>query len=300
MRSFLTQCRWGPFIAIEGDGISRYVAAYGEWSPAEVDLITTLTPEDGTVIEVGSNIGSHTALIARHLAHGIVLAFEPQRPIYYILAGNLALANCLNVIAKNMAVGDSCGEIEIETSDYSTPWNYGSFSLRNGFSDEAPFPGTTQKTKVAITTLDADPDAAALTRMDLLKIDAEGCELDVLKGGQGLIKRHQPFIFVEAARPQLTRDIAKWLGRRDYVGYWFIVTRARPESFRTPAPEVAPPPLHMDINIIYAPRAKADLLSVLPLVGDDDWPPRLTPVLQRYPHPPGAPFEYGFPSPRPE
>jgi hypothetical protein len=39
---------------------SDYVAAYGAWSPTEMEFFADLLPEHADVIEVGANIGMHT------------------------------------------------------------------------------------------------------------------------------------------------------------------------------------------------------------------------------------------------
>ena len=57
--------------------IGRSIKEYGEWSQAEIDLCTQiLTPTD-FVIEVGSNIGSHTLALSKKVDKGAVFAFEP-------------------------------------------------------------------------------------------------------------------------------------------------------------------------------------------------------------------------------
>jgi len=57
--------------------IGRSIKEYGEWSQAEIDICKQiLTPTD-FVIEVGSNIGSHTLALAKTVDKGAVFAFEP-------------------------------------------------------------------------------------------------------------------------------------------------------------------------------------------------------------------------------
>ena len=52
---------------------------------------------------------------------------------------------------------------------------------------------------VAVDTIDVQ--AQALDRLDYIKIDVEGGEIDCLRGAQATVARHRPFISVEYGRP---------------------------------------------------------------------------------------------------
>jgi len=166
MKTFLKQCRWGPFLLIEGDYISSYVDRLGHWSAIEVDLYRLLLPpETGVCIEVGANIGMHTVPLAQLCSRGEVICYEPQRPIYHVMCANVALNNCLNVCTRRAAVGAGAGRIEIQSSDYETPWNYGSFSISRGFDEEVTFGGVVTSEMVDIVALDQDPALDHLTAL---------------------------------------------------------------------------------------------------------------------------------------
>ena len=51
--------------------------------------------------------------------------------------------------------------------------------------------------RVSVSTLDAQIIAHSIDRVDLLKVDVEGFELDVLQGGTALIEAFSPLIFLE-------------------------------------------------------------------------------------------------------
>lgn len=231
MRTYLKRCRWGELLLIHGDMISEYINLYGEWCEGEVELFRRLLPGDGVAIEVGSNIGAHTVPISRFCAKGRVFCYEPQRVIFQILCANLALNNVTNVVAQPSAVGDNNAWIEIEGGDYDRPWNYGAFSLVSGFSSEASFPDTTRKEPVRLLRLDDDPHLQKISRLDLLKIDAEGFESDVLNGASGLIENFQPAIFAEANTPQNFERVQSELRRRSYRCYWVCSQRSRRNNF---------------------------------------------------------------------
>ena len=70
--------------------------------------------------------------------------------------------------------GDVAQRIEIETGDYKARWNYGAFSLDQGFSREGVFPGVVRREEIDVIPLDDDAGLRRLDRLDLIKIDAEG------------------------------------------------------------------------------------------------------------------------------
>jgi len=277
MKTFLKQCRWGPFLLIEGDMISGYVNELGHWSAVEVDLFRTLLPhETGVCIEVGANIGMHTVPLAQLCSRGEVICYEPQRPIYHVMCANVALNNCLNVCTRRAAVGERAGRIEIQTSDYETPWNYGSFSISQGFDQEGQFSGEVRSEMVDIVALDDDPALDHLTALHLLKIDAEGHEVDVVRGAEKLIARYRPNIFVEPGSEENTDLLRDILAAHGYVGYWFVGRRFGPDDGFQPEPGSN----HYDVNLVFRP-GEAPPLHLPPLVSAADLPKGI-PVIVTY------------------
>ena len=266
MKTFLKQCRWGQFLLIEGDMISGYVNQLGHWSAIEVDLFRLLLPhETGVCIEVGANIGMHTVPLAQLCSRGEVICYEPQRPIYHVMCANVALNNCLNVCTRRAAVGAGTGRIEIQSSDYDTPWNYGSFSISKGFDQEGTYGGAVKSEMVDLVSLDQDPALGHLTEVNLLKIDAEGHEVDVIRGAEQLIRRHRPDIFVEPGSPENTDMLRDLMAGHGYSGFWFVGRRFGPGDDFHPEPGSN----HYDVNLVFRP-SEAVPLNLPKLVGSED------------------------------
>ena len=154
---------------------------------------------DGVVaLDCGANIGVHTVEWARAMSGwGRVIAIEAQERIYYALAGNVALNNCFNARAIHAAVAAECGTMRIPTPDYLSPGSFGSLELRQSetteFIGQPVGYGTEQLTEIRTITV----DSLDLDRLDLIKIDVEGMELDVLRGAHATIARHKPIVVVE-------------------------------------------------------------------------------------------------------
>ena len=127
---------------------------------------------------------------------GSVLAIEAQERIYYALAGNIAINNCFNALAVHGAVSSEGGVLNIPNPDYLVPSSFGSLELRQGSRNE--FIGQridyTENTAV-IRKLALDE--FNLPRVDLIKIDIEGMELEALEGAKDTIQRSHPMLLIE-------------------------------------------------------------------------------------------------------
>lgn len=157
---------------------------------------------DGVVVvDCGANIGVNTIEWARGMTGwGSIIAIEAQERLFYALAGNIALNNCFNARAIFAAVDQAEGSMRIPTPDYLSPGTFGSLELRQADSNE--FIGQTisyeadRLTEIRTMTI----DGLALPRLDLLKIDIEGMELQALEGARETIARCRPIIVVEALK----------------------------------------------------------------------------------------------------
>lgn len=229
MRTQIHTLKWGDFNLIEGDFISAYARTYGEWSEVEVQFFRQILSPNSNVIEVGANIGMHAVPIAKTVHQGKLFCFEPQRIIFQLLCSNLALNQLTNVYAYQQGVSDEASRIEIASSDYETAWNYGSFSLDKGFNTEGYFQGEIQQESVQVIRLDEHPEVHKLTELRLLKIDAEGFDLNVLKGASQTIEAHKPVIFIEAHRHQ-SQMLIRYLNGIGYQCFWFVSDRYQPNN----------------------------------------------------------------------
>lgn len=154
---------------------------------------------DGVVaLDCGANIGTHTIAWAKHMnGWGKVIAFEAQERVFYSLAGNIAINNCFNARAIWSALGAEQGSILVPQPDYCKPSSFGSLEIQQRDTNE--FIG--QKIDFSETNMQSVPmitiDSLNLDRVDFIKIDVEGMEVDVLKGGMATIDRDNPILLIE-------------------------------------------------------------------------------------------------------
>ena len=183
--------------------VGKSLKLYGEFSQGEADLFEMIVKPGACVVEVGANIGSHTIHLAQLAGKdGAVWAFEPQRLVFQILAGNMAINNLTNVHCEQKCVADAPGQVKVPILDTEKINNWGGMSLENTSAGEP----------VELITL----DSLKLSRCDFLKIDVEGMELQVLKGGEATINAFRPVIYAEADREDKKSELVDWLLSHKY------------------------------------------------------------------------------------
>jgi FkbM family methyltransferase len=168
------------------------------------------------VVDCGANVGAFTLSLARHvLGWGELLAIEAQERIFYALAGNIVINNLFNARAIWTAVGETSGAIEIPCVDYLKPGSFGSLELIASRTSEDigqnldRSPGRGQF--VSLSTI----DELDMPRIDLIKIDVEGMELQVLKGGVNSLRRSRPMLLLEHGKTSLI-DLTQFLTQENY------------------------------------------------------------------------------------
>ncbi|HEV8680999.1 MAG TPA: FkbM family methyltransferase [Stellaceae bacterium] len=168
---------------------------------------------DPVVIDVGANFGTYSLGLAAVVGrNGKVHAFEAQRIIFNMLAGSVALNSLTNVYCYNMAVGDREGAIEIPQFDYTKTLNFGSIEFGPEQVEGLSQPRGHDPDRVEFVPL-TTIDRFSFARVDLIKIDAEGMEIQVLEGAKETIQRCQPLLhaeFIKSDRVALRQKIADW------------------------------------------------------------------------------------------
>jgi FkbM family methyltransferase len=167
-------------------------------------------------IDCGACIGIHTIEWCS-LMHewGFVIAIEAQERLYYALCGNIALNNCFNVKAINAAVGAQNGPISIPKVNWYEPARYGSVELKRLASTEDVGQPISYEPSQLIQVQGIRLDSLALRRVDFIKLDVEGMEVDALEGASALLDRDKPFLVIEIIKTD-TAKLQSFLAARGY------------------------------------------------------------------------------------
>lgn len=174
------------------DGISndiRSTGSYGNLKNKSLELCKGVS--EPLILDIGANLGSYCIPLALELrdAGGEVIAFEPQRIVYYQLCCNIFLNRLDNIHAHYSAVGECSGSIEMPEINYEINSNIGAFSLIKEYRDVHGI-SSSIKEKSVTTPMIALDDFNVNRPPCLIKLDVEGYELSVLKGGAEFLKRN--------------------------------------------------------------------------------------------------------------
>jgi len=207
-----------------GIGVGFQILEKSSYDAGEVNLLLMLLDlrrkyyGDGVIaLDCGANIGVHCVEWAKHMTGwGVVLAIEAQERIYYALAGNIAINNCFNARAIQAAVTNQPGMMKIPSPNYLAPASFGSLELKKRDTTEfigQPIDYSENKmTEVRAITL----DSFNFGRLDLIKIDVEGMEMEALAGGAKYIDRHHPILLVEMVKTDKDK-LRAWLEIGGYI-----------------------------------------------------------------------------------
>lgn len=182
---------WGPTITVNPrETIGQALWTVGVYDLAVSELLARLTPQGGTAVDAGANIGYMTSLLAvRAGPTGRVLSFEPHP----------SLAEQLRQNAGEFARNNSVAPIEIHQVALSDTVGTANLVCPDGFSSNEGLgflSATSEGTSVPTVRLD---DVVGDRVVSVMKLDVEGHEPAVLRGATRLLaeRRLRHIVFEE-------------------------------------------------------------------------------------------------------
>lgn len=178
--------------------VSNQVRLYGSYDVQELDILLKLTPEGGTFVDIGANVGAVTVPLAAHVGRaGHVVSFEPMRQIFQYLNGNIAANGLSNVQTWQFALSDGKGAsiVKVPAPSLMYGQNAGAFGVYSPVGDpnqQTSAPRDPME-KVQVRTL----DSFELESADVVKIDVEGHAPQVLEGALDTLQRLRPVVWFE-------------------------------------------------------------------------------------------------------
>jgi len=155
-------------------------------------------------LDVGAHTGTYSILLSRNCDR--VYAFEPAPHAFAILR-NL---NIKNVIAYNLALGRENGEMEISLPLVRGKIDHALATLRPLAPSEYE---RVEKRKIKVARFDDFETKIDFKRIDFVKIDVEGFEMEALRGMSRFIDIKRPDLMIEIEQ----RQNPKYLNVFDYL-----------------------------------------------------------------------------------
>ncbi|MEM7371324.1 MAG: FkbM family methyltransferase [Bacteroidota bacterium] len=186
-------------------GFERYLFYFSRWKIATLKwdsskkegdfnfFLTLLNPND-VVLDIGANIGVMSVLMARKCQEGSVFAFEPIPDNFATLQKIISFYGLSNVSAFQLALGDEQKEVNMTMPTLQGVRMQGLSHVEHP-SIEGYTPSIHTFT-VKQELLDHLPELQN-KRVGAIKMDVENYEQFVVKGGQQLLKRDHPILYLE-------------------------------------------------------------------------------------------------------
>ena len=166
----------------------QYLYFYGTHDERHVvtKLLKIIQPGD-ICWDIGANIGFYTCLLASQVEDaGEVIAFEPALRTCGYLHENVSLNRFMNVTVVNKGLSDKIEQRHLYYAEAGLAEGTASLKYANG-----------RRASERVTLDTIDNLTRELPVPDFIKIDVEGYQLEVLRGGERCLKTHAPLLMAE-------------------------------------------------------------------------------------------------------
>lgn len=220
-----------------------------DWFEDEIKFLRHLLEPGQKIIDIGANYGLYTLTMANSVGKsGKVWSFEPASTTASFLVESIEKNSFSHVVLDRCALSNASGSAKLALNEQSEM-----NSLVRDVSENGSFE------TVALSTLDECMERYSWTDISFVKIDAEGEESKILKGGQRFFSELSPLIQYEVkagadVHMELVREFAE-------IGY---------ESFRLVPGLNCLTPIQVDekldsfmLNLFCCKRDQRDRLTAL-------------------------------------
>ena len=171
-----------PFDIQSDDDYLRHIG--NDFEPHMCALFDGLIRPDFNCLDIGANIGCTSILFGQLAAR--VTAFEPSPSTFQILQRNVAASALTNIELRNVGLGAKAERLTLTFA----PNNRSGAFVSN--LTQASSGHTIENIDIAIGDESVGPE-----RIDFIKLDVEGFEMQVLTGLTGVIARDRPVLVTE-------------------------------------------------------------------------------------------------------
>lgn len=207
--------------------------------PEVANVMARVLYEGDHAIDIGANIGFFSLLMARLVGpSGRVTAFEPAPSTFVKLKENLKLNRMTQVVPKQEALSHRIGSQKLF------------LEMDSGSNALVRTPNTVGSVKVATNML------AAFDPPRLIKMDAEGAEMDIMLGGAGQIAPvNTPYIISELNEESLARfkttpmELRGWMATRGYDTFILSINEFIPALL---PPKTTIASNRLNVNVLFS------------------------------------------------
>jgi FkbM family methyltransferase len=191
--------------------VTSVLLGEGDWFESEMEFWRDWLKPGMTVIDVGANAGVYTFSAATQVgSKGKVIAIEPFPACVGYLEETCRVNQFDWVRVYGAAASERTGNVRLSIQ--------GASELNEVIADDAVSSSSAKYIEVPCLTLDSLIEQEDLQSVDIMKLDAEGHEINVLKGCQSLLEKFQPVILYEniAGGQGNNLEVAEFLTRNGY------------------------------------------------------------------------------------
>lgn len=185
-----------------------------DWFEDEIRFLRRALRPGQRVVDIGANYGVYTLSMARTVGStGRVLAFEPASQTARLLAAGIAANGFGHVTLEQAALSETPGQARLSLHAHAE---------LNALLPAGAAHGGAAET-VPVTTLDEALARHGAPAIDFVKIDAEGEESKILRGGARFFREQSPLVLYEIrADTQVHLNLAQELAALGYASYRLV------------------------------------------------------------------------------
>jgi len=208
--------------------LSRQIFVAGCADPNEFAFLDRFLEPGMTFVDAGANEGIYSIFAGRRVgSSGAVWAFEPSERELGRLRRNAAV-NALDFNIFSVGLSDSVRDAELVVAEN----RYAGLNTLG----KIPYIGVNvaRTEHVQLLRLDDVVSKNPMSRIDLIKIDIEGGELNMLRGAVETLRRYRPLLLFELLRPALAsqgatpEEVIEFLQKQGYTLYEFDASSGLP------------------------------------------------------------------------
>ena len=215
----LTQTYFGAkmYVDTRDRSIAPFLLLNGYWEKWISIFFISVLKRGMTVVDIGANLGYYSIMAgARVGSSGKLYCFEANPQIFSILADNIHL----NGLLTRTKLINKAVYSRQDTLDFYCAKKYMGSSSLDSRLDKSLHDLNDSAVKTSVESISLDNYFIPGTRVDLLKMDAEGAEYEILQGASRILRENKHLqIIMEYSSPMLGKDAAPLLEYLENLGF---------------------------------------------------------------------------------